>query len=215
VPRDTSTIRISPNWEQYRRRNAIPIKQEPEPLTSNWLRMMEMPDVIRYYEPTGAVDQAAMFRACGTFKYHAEPYLRGFFSFAESHVINEHFESVAAFAVTHEINTLNFLRDGWAERSLRSREATNFVQSISRKAWEATCRSLGMHCLVPRKNKRAQGMPVHERTRSLACKNRKHGLRETLPSHWRAKNLRTVPSVGVRLHSDKRVKQLDRCHRPA
>ena len=144
VPRDTSAIRISPNWEQYRRRNAIPIKQEPEPLTSNWLRMMEMPDVIRYYEPTGAVDQAAMFRACGTFKYHAEPYLRGFFSFAEPQVVNEHFESVAAFAVTHEINTLNFLRDGWAERGLRSREATNFVQSISRKAWKATCRSLGL-----------------------------------------------------------------------
>jgi hypothetical protein len=144
VPRDTTAIRISPNWEQYRRRNAIAIKQEPETLTSNWLRVMEMPDMIRYYQPIGALDQAAMLRVCGTFKYHAEPYLRGFFSFAEPHVVNEGFDHVAAFAVTHEINTVDFLRDGWPEKNLRSREATNFVQSISRKAWEVTCRSLGL-----------------------------------------------------------------------
>jgi TIR domain len=80
VPCDTSAIRISPNWEHYRRRNAITIKPEPEPLTSNWLRIIEIPDVIRYYEPTGAVDRGAMLRVCGTFKYHAEAYLRGFFS---------------------------------------------------------------------------------------------------------------------------------------
>ncbi|WP_398472230.1 toll/interleukin-1 receptor domain-containing protein [Tardiphaga sp.] len=152
VPRDTSAVRISQNWEQYRRRNAIPIKQEPEPLTSNWLRMMELPDVIRYFEPTGAVDQAAMFRACGRFKYHAERYLRGFFSFAEPHVVNESFESVAAFEVVHEINTLEFLRNGWPEKGLRPREATNFVQSISRKAWEATCQSLGLLSFAYSKN---------------------------------------------------------------
>jgi hypothetical protein len=152
IPRDTSAIRISPNWELYRRRNAIAIKPEPEPLTSNWLRVMEMPDVIRYYEPTGAVDQAAMFRICGTFRYHAEPYLRGFFSFAEPHVVNEGFERVAAFAITHEINTLEFLREGWPDKSLRPREATNFILSISRKAWEATCQSLGLLSFAYSKN---------------------------------------------------------------
>jgi hypothetical protein len=144
IPRDGSTVRISPNWEQYRRRQAIPIKQEPEPLTSNWLRVTEVPDAIRYYEPRGAVDQAAMLKVCGTFKYHAEPYLRGFFSFAEPHVVNEEFEGVTAFSVTREINTLDFLRDGWSERNLRPREASNFVQSIFRKAWDANCRSLGL-----------------------------------------------------------------------
>jgi hypothetical protein len=113
---------------------------------------MEMPDVIRYYEPTGAVEQAAMFRVCGTFKYHAEPYLRGFFSFAEPHVVNEGFEGVAAFTITHEINTLEFLREGWPDKSLRPREATNFILSISRKAWQATCQSLGLLCFAYSKN---------------------------------------------------------------
>jgi TIR domain len=152
LPRNMSAVSISPNWEQYRRRNAITIKPEPEPLTSNWLRVMEMPDVIRYYEPTGAVDQAAMFRVCGAFKYHAEPYLRGFFSFAEPRVVNEGFQAVAAFAVTREINTLDFMRDGWVDKNLRPREATNFVQSISRKAWETTCRSLGLLSFAYSKN---------------------------------------------------------------
>lgn len=57
VPRDPSKIQINPNWEIYRRRGAIPIKEEPERLTSNWLRVMEVPDTIRYLEPTGAVDR--------------------------------------------------------------------------------------------------------------------------------------------------------------
>jgi hypothetical protein len=41
VPRDTSSIRISAHWEQYRQRNAVQIKNEPEALTSNWLRVVE------------------------------------------------------------------------------------------------------------------------------------------------------------------------------
>src|SRR5713101_5266068 len=49
-------IGIGPNWEQYRQRNAVQIKNEPESLTSNWLRVVEIPDTIRYFSPTGAVD---------------------------------------------------------------------------------------------------------------------------------------------------------------
>ena len=37
VPCDAAKIQINPNWEIYRRRGAIPIKNEPERLTSNWL----------------------------------------------------------------------------------------------------------------------------------------------------------------------------------
>lgn len=144
IPRDISTIRINPNWELYRRRNSIAIKSEPEPLTSNWLRVMEVPDVIRYYEPTGAIDQAAMFRTCGKFKYHAEPYLRGFFSFAEPHVVSERFDGVATLTATHEIATLDFLHEGCSDKNLRSREARNIVVSILRKAWEAKCTAIGL-----------------------------------------------------------------------
>jgi hypothetical protein len=35
VPRDEANVQINPNWEAYRRRNAVPVEQRPERLTSN------------------------------------------------------------------------------------------------------------------------------------------------------------------------------------
>ena len=64
VIRDPSAIQINTHWEEFRSRGAIPLKDEPERLTSNWLRIQEAPDVIRYFEPSGAVDHLAMEAAC-------------------------------------------------------------------------------------------------------------------------------------------------------
>src|SRR5260370_3897947 len=56
VLRNESAIRINPNWEAYRSRGAIPLKNEPERLTSNWLRVGSAPDGMRYFEPTGPIN---------------------------------------------------------------------------------------------------------------------------------------------------------------
>jgi hypothetical protein len=42
VPRLRAAV-INPNWELYRRRSAIPLLNEPERLTSNWVRVAECP----------------------------------------------------------------------------------------------------------------------------------------------------------------------------
>ena len=49
---------INPNWENYRKRHAIRIEDAPERLTSNWLGVAELPDTIRYFQPTGAIDHS-------------------------------------------------------------------------------------------------------------------------------------------------------------
>ena len=91
IPCDPTKIRINPNWEIYRRRGSIPIKDEPERLTSNWLRVAEAPDVVRYFEPTGAVGLYAIASACASSKYPAEPMQRGFISFGTAEEINDAF----------------------------------------------------------------------------------------------------------------------------
>lgn len=144
VPRDTSSIRISPNWEQYRQRNAIPIKNEPEPLTSNWLRVVEIPDTIRYFSPTGAVDHAALHKAASEFEYHAQAHERGFFSFASLEDVNQKLADVGKFQVLHEIDTLSFVKDGFPGREIKGRDASNWVQSIFRKAWESYAKRRGL-----------------------------------------------------------------------
>jgi TIR domain len=142
VPCDPAKIQINPNWEIYRRRSAIPIKDEPERLTSNWLRMVEAPDVIRYFEPTGAVDCAALARVCAASRYPAEPQLHGFFSFGTADEINEAFASVGKFAVKQEIGLMTFVQEGL--EACKKQDASNMVHSMFRQAWDQFCRDRGL-----------------------------------------------------------------------
>jgi TIR domain len=140
VPLDNTEIQINPNWEIYRRRGAIPVKKEPERLTSNWLRILEAPDVIRYFEPTGVVDRAALARLCAASRHPAEPQSQGFFSFGTEAEINEAFAYVGKFAVKHEADLLQFIAQDCAACDLKQQDASNIVYSMFRKAWERFCR---------------------------------------------------------------------------
>jgi hypothetical protein len=144
VPRDPARVTINPNWEIYRRRNAVAIKPEPEPLTSNWLRVIEMPDHIRYFEPSGAIDHGVLKGIRKVFRYPAEPYMRGFFSFATLDDVEAELSNLGKFKVSAEIAVSDFTANGWEEKALRSREAKNYVQSMFRQAWNLRCRERGL-----------------------------------------------------------------------
>jgi hypothetical protein len=144
VPCDPAKININPNWEIYRRRGAIPIKNEPERLTSNWLRVAEAPDVIRYFEPTGAADRSALERACGASRFPAEPHLHGFFSFGTLAEIEVAFASVARFTPKHEAALMRFIEDGSKECAILKQDASNLVHSMFRQAWNRFCRDRGL-----------------------------------------------------------------------
>src|SRR5574338_302222 len=64
VPRSQDKIVINPSWESYKTRLAIRVEDSPEVLTSNLLRISSVPEVIRYYGPTGALDFSLMERVC-------------------------------------------------------------------------------------------------------------------------------------------------------
>ena len=64
---------INPNWENYRRRHEIKLEAAPERLTSNWVRITAVPDTIRYFHPTGAVNHGALQQECRDFQFPAEP----------------------------------------------------------------------------------------------------------------------------------------------
>jgi TIR domain len=139
VPR-SQIAQINPNWEVYRRRNAVPMKEEPERLSSNWLRIAEAPDVIRYFEATGAVDRFAIKRACEKSHYPAEPNGFGFFAFGTLEEINKSLALVAKFSVKHEIPLLQFKDDGLETLGIRAQDASNMIHSMFRQAWNNFCR---------------------------------------------------------------------------
>jgi TIR domain len=130
---------INPNWEAYRRRSAIPIIDAPERLTSNWLRVAECADVIRYFEPTGAVDNAAMTAACRSARYPASPRDHGFFAFGAADEINEAFVAIGKFRETHAFCLTKFIADGATELELKAGDASNIINGMYRKAWNRFC----------------------------------------------------------------------------
>jgi hypothetical protein len=157
VPRD-STITINPAWEAYRRRFAIKLENTSERLTSNWLRIMEVPDTVRYFQPLGAVNIGAMEGACGAFRFPAETYLRGFFSFASLEDVMTGFESVGKFTIAHEVPFQQFLEQGIPD-FIQPREAANLLISMLRRSWENYCRA---KCLVPYTYSAATGFHASE-----------------------------------------------------
>lgn len=145
VPCDPKKISINPNWENYRKRLAITIEDTPETLTSNWLQIVSLPDVIYYYQPRGAVNHIAMERACKHFAYPAEFKMRGFFSFAAIDEIEQDFTSVGRFEVTADYPLMEFMEKGCELPKMRPREAKNMVSSMFRQGWENHCRKMGLY----------------------------------------------------------------------
>jgi hypothetical protein len=136
IPRSTDRIIINPNWEAYRKRLATKIEESPEVLTTNWLRIATIPEAIRYYQPTGAVDHSIMQTACNGWR-PAELYLRGFFSFAAPEEIECNFANVGRFSL-RERELADFLEKGIDSPDIRPQEAKNIVSSMFRKSWEAS-----------------------------------------------------------------------------
>lgn len=212
IPRQTEYIAINPSWDSYKKRLAIRVNDSPEVLTSNWLRIAAVPDVIRYYQPPGAIDHGLMEMTCSGGSVSAKVYLRGFFSFAAPDEIDDVFENVGKFVLHSEYELLDFLETGSDTPNIRPREAKNFVSSMFREAWEKYCRSkslyqyafskqLGFHVtesLVPLGKRIPWG--AKERRRSAAlCNSAKgrvwqYGVSAT-PAFWPLPHFKLKPRV--------------------
>jgi hypothetical protein len=139
-----SAIQINPNWELFRRRSAIPVINEPERLTSNWMRVAECPDAIHYFEPSGSVDRDALAASCRELAFPAISRDLGFFTFATEEEVGEALSAMGRFRLVHRFPLLTFLAEGGRELNLLGKDASNIVNSIYRKAWHNFCRQRGL-----------------------------------------------------------------------
>ncbi|WP_052494227.1 toll/interleukin-1 receptor domain-containing protein [Nitrosospira sp. NpAV] len=144
VPRSTIPV-INPNWESYRNRLAIKIEDAPEVLTSNWLRIASIPNVIRYFQPTGSIDHGLMENACRHAPFPSAVHLRGFFSFMSLDEVQQDFAGVGRFKIHSEHSLFEFIADGSKTPAMHPREAQNMIASMFRQSWESFCRSRGLY----------------------------------------------------------------------
>lgn len=144
VPRSTGQTAIDPNWEIFRRRGAISLIEEAERLTSNWLRAAEAPDVIRYFESTGASEDRLLDRALENFPFPCAKHSQGIITFAEQSEVDTAFASAGRFKLNHEIPLLEFVNDGFPSLGIQRQVASNLVIAMIKQAWLSFCREKGL-----------------------------------------------------------------------
>ncbi|MGO9547336.1 MAG: toll/interleukin-1 receptor domain-containing protein [Rhodomicrobium sp.] len=141
VPRNANGIEIDPIWEQFRRRGAVALRDVPERLTSNWLRVAEAPDNIRYFEPNGAIDRKVLDAAVERRSYPMRQHNGGLISFATEDEINRSMDNTGRFNSVHEVSLRSFLAEGMGVLKLRQQDASNIVVGMFREAWERALRN--------------------------------------------------------------------------
>lgn len=144
VPRSPNAPLIDPNWELFRRRGAVPLIDQSERLTSNWLRVAEAPDAINYYEASGASDPNQLKRALAHYSYPTAIQGRGFLTFAGQAEIDEAFEETGRFRLKRSVPLLTFLDEGVSKLGIERQVASNLLMVMIKEAWFDFCKMRGL-----------------------------------------------------------------------
>lgn len=144
VPRDTAAVRIDPNWELFRRRGAVPLINQPERLTSNWLRIVEVPDAIHHYEAIGATDSDQLKRAIAAYPYPVVSHGRGFLSFAGQTEIEDTFQAIGRFELKRSIPLQQFIDEGVPTLGIERQTASNQLIAMMKESWFLFCKDRGL-----------------------------------------------------------------------
>ncbi len=140
VPKNNS-ITINPNWEAYKSRQAIEVEKTDETLTTNWIRIAEIPDEIHYYMPTGSIDHSALKSTCSDCEYPVKIHNRGIITFAESDEINDTLSNIGKFKHHSSYPVMEFVSEGSDVLKIKHRDASNIISSMFRQCWDNFCQN--------------------------------------------------------------------------
>ncbi|MGH7068689.1 MAG: toll/interleukin-1 receptor domain-containing protein [Acetobacteraceae bacterium] len=134
---------IQPEWNAYLRRHAVEIEAAPEVLTSNWLRIMGMPDRLNHLVPRNRANDALLRKLGASFEFPVAEFADGFLTFASPLDLAEHFEQVEPFRVGRDFDVFEFLENGSPDTGIESLDAKSIVMNLLRQAWEKHCARQG------------------------------------------------------------------------
>ena len=135
--------KIQPEWAAYHRRRSINLLNEPEALTSNWLRILSVPDTLNFVFPTGATNRAALKASEQSFEYPLVAHEEGYITFAPVTDFESEFAGAGGFQTKDTIDIDVFRNEGWIEHDIEPRDASNMFINLLRQAWESHCKREG------------------------------------------------------------------------
>ncbi len=135
---------VAPQWDSFRKRGAIPLVAEPEPMVSNWLQVLEMPDEVHFYEAKGVVQEDTLKRRIKMLPFPAAQHGRGLITFAVPPDVEESLDGVARLRLRASALVASAAEDGMPEIELSGRDLSKVLTGLLRDAWERHCRIAGM-----------------------------------------------------------------------
>lgn len=142
VPK-ASPPHIQSEWATYHRRRVVELVDKAEVLTSNWLRIISVPDIIRHVVPVGHIDEAALTMASSDFPYPLLVHSQGFLTFADCSDFNQHLSGFGSFRVETEITYEEFINEGFPKLDVASVVAGRHIVDLFRQGWEKHCKAEG------------------------------------------------------------------------
>jgi hypothetical protein len=143
LPAD-SLERADNHWIQIQEIYAKRLQNVPESLVSSWLRIEQMPAMIRLYE----FRQADLHeRASDKMRNAAWPLVEfgpGFLTFAPKKEVAAHFGVELPLRVVGTLGTRRFTDDGWRFRKIDREQARNYVADLFRQSFERFFHSKGL-----------------------------------------------------------------------
>lgn len=143
VPRSKNTD-LSMEWLNARAYYGTRARQEPEVLTSNWLRIDALPDDLQFLEAKGPISAKQLQKVVNTSQFPCVAHGGGLLSFASGVDLDSEGSHNHAFEIIESKDLMEFIDVGHEARAIEQREARNLTMNLLRQAWEKQCLSKGL-----------------------------------------------------------------------
>ena len=131
-------------WREVHVRHGQLLKAKSEPLVSNWVAVERLPETISLYDFRGGISIGAAQRQMKDAKRPLAPFRRGFLAFCPLYDLQDHFGPSLPLEVVDEVDTHEFLDDGWPAQDIGKWDAHNQFSNLVRQAMEFTLRGRGL-----------------------------------------------------------------------
>ena len=142
VPRSQDP-KIQTAWADYQKRQSGSVRQEPEVLTSNWLRVLSIPDNVNLVKPVGSVSKKIAAAVKSDFPFPTVDYGDGYLTFAADNDFAEAFPNAGKFEIVSTVPYEEFGSEGCSVLGIEARDAKRMLTNLFRQAWEKHCHAQG------------------------------------------------------------------------
>ena len=144
IPQSSDTANPD-TWRGVQLKDARLISHAAESLVSNWLPIQSLPTHILFYDFKSGISLGKAQKAVQDSPIPVVPFNRGFLSFAPIHQLQDWFGPDLPLELIGQISTDDFLKDGWPDRHMLTRDARAKFTDLARRAIDAFCQAKGLH----------------------------------------------------------------------